>query len=153
MWWTGLILSFLSTLAYSMLFNIPMRTLLVCGLTGLLGWALFTSLSGWGLPDLLCTFAAATFVSLVSQIASMIQKVPSTNYSVAGVIPLVPGSMAYRAMLSFVKGDHLAGITLGVQTMFAAGAIAAGLVLGLVLIKLWKGFVVSYARRKRANVH
>ncbi|WP_139492578.1 threonine/serine exporter family protein [Brevibacillus dissolubilis] len=148
----GLVLSFGSAVAYGMLFNVPVRTLLAGGTVGMLAWLIFKSLPVFGAQIGLATFAAATFISLASQWLSVKLRVPSTNFSTAGIIPLVPGSTAYKTMLSFVNGDYLQGITLAVETCVAAGAIAAGLTLGLSLFSIWKGIVARYAPKSaKAN--
>lgn len=144
-WWLGLILSFFSTLAFCMLFNVPIRTLLASGFAGSFGWIIFNLLTGNGITITLATFLAATGVSLCSQLLSVYLRVPSTNFSVAGIIPLVPGTIAYRAMLSFVNGDDLAGVTLATRTSLLAGAIASGLILGISIFSVWKGIVARYA--------
>lgn len=151
-WWLGLFLSFFSTLAFCMLFNVPIRTLLAGGFAGSLGWFIYNSLTENGMTVTLATFVASTGVSLGSQILSVYLRVPSTNFSVAGIIPLVPGSVAYKAVLSFVNGDDLAGITLATRTLLIAGAIASGLILGISIFTVWKGLVARNAgTRARAN--
>jgi uncharacterized membrane protein YjjB (DUF3815 family) len=149
-WWQGLLLSLVSAVAYGLLFNVPVRTLLACGLAGMTGWTVLNVLPQWGAEVTLSTFAAATAVSLLSQILSIYLRVPSTNFSVAGIIPLVPGSMAYRSMLAFVNGEYIEGITLATKTSMVAGAIASGLILGISFITVWKG--ARYAN-KRPNTH
>ncbi|WP_134685236.1 threonine/serine exporter family protein [Brevibacillus migulae] len=144
-WWQGLILSFFSTVAFCMLFNVPIRALLAGGFAGSLGWIIYNVLIGNGISITVATFLAATGVSLSSQLFSVYLRVPSTNFSVAGIIPLVPGSVAYKAMLSFVNGDDLGGITLATRTSLIAGAIASGLILGLSIFSVWKGIVTRNA--------
>lgn len=138
-WWQGLGLSLVSAVSYGLLFNVPVRALMAGGLAGMVGWIIFYLLPFLGAELLLSTFVAATAVSLLSQMLSIYLRVPSTNFSVAGIIPLVPGSMAYRAMLAFVNGEYIHGITLATQTSMVAGAIASGLILGISFVTVWKG--------------
>lgn len=58
---------------------------------------------------------------------------PVIIFSVGGIIPLVPGGLAYDAMRRFVENDNNLGIQYGVQALLLSGAIAAGLVLSEVL--------------------
>ncbi len=132
-------LSLVSAVSYGLLFNVPVRALMAGGLAGMVGWIIFYLLPFLGAELLLSTFVAATAVSLLSQMLSIYLRVPSTNFSVAGIIPLVPGSMAYRAMLAFVNGEYIHGITLATQTSMVAGAIASGLILGISFVTVWKG--------------
>ncbi|ATO49492.1 MULTISPECIES: threonine/serine exporter family protein [Brevibacillus] len=143
----GMLLSFIITIAYAMLFNAPKRTILFAGLIGMMGWNIYKILPMFGAELTLSSFAAGTFISLSSRILSVKMRVPSTNFSIAGIIPLVPGSTAYKSMLAFINADYLEGITLGVKTMMLAGAIASGLILGLSIFSLWKGIVARYVRK------
>jgi uncharacterized membrane protein YjjB (DUF3815 family) len=147
-WWLGLLVSFLSTLAYCTLFNVPVRTLLAGGLVGAAGWLVYNAISPYGMNMTIATFLAATVVSLCSQFLSIYLRVPSTNFSVAGIIPLVPGSIAYKSMLAFVEGDYLNGITLATHTSLLAGAIASGLILGISIFSVWKGLVAKHAGKR-----
>ncbi|MGD8192524.1 threonine/serine exporter family protein [Brevibacillus ginsengisoli] len=153
MGWEGLILSLVSAVSYGTLFNVPIRTLWAGGLVAMLGWAIFITMPIFDVKPALSIFIAATFVSLMSQVLSVRLRVPSTNFSISGVIPLVPGATAYRSMFAFVNGDNIGGITLSVQTSLEAGAIASGLILGLSLFSVWKGFVTRYALAKRPKTN
>lgn len=154
MWWLkGLTLSFVSCIAYGMLFNVPIRTLWAGGLVGMLCWLVFKLMPMIGVQAAFATFIAAMFVSLFSQMLSIRLRVPSTNFSIAGIIPLVPGSTAYKSMFAFVNGDNIGGITLAVKTSMEAGAIASGLILGLSIFTVWKGFATRYATSKHPKTN
>ncbi|UFJ40556.1 threonine/serine exporter family protein [Brevibacillus humidisoli] len=150
-WLGGLSLSLLSAVSFGILSNVPLRTLPAVGLVGMSGWAIYRLATLEGLAASFATFLGSTFISLASQTLSVRLRVPATNFSVAGIIVLVPGSTAYKSMLAFINGDYLGGVTLGAQTSLLGGAIAAGLILGLSLFRLWKGFVSRYARNARTR--
>ncbi|WP_429843949.1 threonine/serine exporter family protein [Brevibacillus sp. FIR094] len=135
----GLALSFASSVAWCVLFNVPVRTIVAGGLAGVVGFLVYSILPIYGAEVLLSTFVSAAAVSLLSQLLSIILRVPSTNFSVAGIIPLVPGSLAYKAMLAFVNNDYVGGITLATKTLMVAGAIASGLIFGISVLTIWKG--------------
>ncbi len=125
----GLALSFASSVAWCVLFNVPVRTIVAGGFAGVVGFLVYSILPIYGAEVLLSTFVSAAAVSLLSQLLSIILRVPSTNFSVAGIIPLVPGSLAYKAMLAFVNNDYVGGITQATKTLMVAGAIASDLYL------------------------
>lgn len=146
-WLKGLALSLLSAVSFGILSNVPMRLLPVVGLVGMTGWGIFQLALVEGLAASFATFLGATLISTVSQLLSVRLRVPATNFIIPGIIVLVPGSTAYRSMLAFINGRYLEGITLGAQTCLLGGSIAAGLILGLSLFRLWKGFVSRHARK------
>lgn len=135
----GMVLSLISSTAWCVLFNVPIRTIFAGGLAGMIGFLVFSYLPALGSEVLLSTFVAAAVVSLLSQLLSIILRVPSTNFSVAGIIPLVPGSLAYKSMLAFVNNNYVEGITLATKTMMVAGAIASGLMFGISVLTIWRG--------------
>ncbi|MFD2370175.1 threonine/serine exporter family protein [Brevibacillus sp. GCM10020057] len=137
--WQGLALSLVSSMAWCVLFNVPVRTIFAGGVAGMVGFLVYSLLPALGAEVLLSTFVSAAIVSLLSQILSIYLRVPSTNFSVAGIIPLVPGSLAYRSMLAFVNNNYIEGITLATQTMMIAGAIASGLIFGISVVTIVKG--------------
>lgn len=145
----GLALSLISSTAWCVLFNVPIRTILAGGLAGMVGWLVFSFLPMLGAEVLLSTLVSASVVSLLSQLLSILLRVPSTNFSVAGVIPLVPGSLAYKSMLAFVNNDYVGGITLATQTLLVAGAIASGLIFGISVLTIWKGARYAGKRTQR----
>lgn len=135
----GLMLSFISSMAWCVLFNVPVRTILAGGIAGMVGFIVYSLLPLLNAEVLLSTFVSAAIVSLLSQLMSIYLRVPSTNFSVAGIIPLVPGSLAYKSMLAFVNNDYVEGITLATKTMMVAGAIASGIIFGISVVTIVKG--------------
>ncbi|MED1914108.1 threonine/serine exporter family protein [Brevibacillus sp. DP1.3A] len=145
----GLALSFASSVAWCVLFNVPVRTIVAGGFAGMVGFLVYSILPIYGAEVLLSTFVSAAAVSLLSQLLSIILRVPSTNFSVAGIIPLVPGSLAYKAMLAFVNNDYVGGITQATKTLMVAGAIASGLIFGISVLTIWKGARYAGNRAQR----
>jgi len=135
----GLALSLVSSMAWCVLFNVPVRTIFAGGVAGMVGFLVSSLLPILNAEVLLSTFVSAAIVSLLSQGMSIYLRVPSTNFSVAGIIPLVPGSLAYRSMLAFVNNNYIEGITLATKTLMVAGAIASGLIFGISVVTIVKG--------------
>jgi uncharacterized membrane protein YjjB (DUF3815 family) len=137
--WTHLIFAFLATIAYGVLFNVPPHTLIGGGMIGMSGWFVVSLATSAGLAEIPAVLIAGFCVATVSQWLARLRKLPSTNFSIPGIIPLVPGAMAYRTMRSFVDGDYVAGLALATETLLSAGAIAAGIMFSLSMFALTKG--------------
>ncbi|WP_340023010.1 threonine/serine exporter family protein [Paenibacillus sp. FSL K6-1096] len=127
-----LITSFIAASTFCILFNAPVRALLQCGFAGMIGWMLYLLLD-YSSDTVVATFGATVVVGLISQFFARSFKMPVIIFSVGGIIPLVPGGLAYDAMRKFVENDNNLGIQFGVQALLLSGAIAAGLVLSEVL--------------------
>ncbi|WP_342447476.1 threonine/serine exporter family protein [Paenibacillus ihuae] len=132
-----LITSFIAAAAFCILFNAPGRALLQCGFAGMVGWILYLQLDErW--DTVIATFLATVVVGVISQIFARSFKMPVIIFSVGGIIPLVPGGLAYDAMRRFVENDNNQAIQFAVQALLLSGAIATGLVLSEVLGQIFR---------------
>lgn len=123
-----LITSFIATGAFGILFNAPKHTLVKCGLIGMGGWMIYFILVDNNNNPALATVAAATFVGILSNIFAKVYKTPVIIFSVAGIIPLVPGGLAYDSMRNFVENHYSIAVSLAAQAFMLSGSIAFGLV-------------------------
>ncbi|MNP13108.1 hypothetical protein D3C76_1053760 [compost metagenome] len=83
--------------------------------------------------NVFATLVATFVIGVISQIFAKIYKMPVIIFSVSGIIPLVPGGLAYDAMRRFVQNDYTTAVQFGVQAFLLSGSIALGLVLSEVL--------------------
>ncbi|OWA33674.1 hypothetical protein B9G55_20220 [Saccharibacillus sp. O16] len=130
--WAHFLTSFFAASSFVILFNAPKKSLLQCGLVGMLGWVLYVAVRG-EIGEAPATLAASLLVGILCQLFAKMYRTPVIIFSVAGIIPLVPGGMAYNAMRRFVENQYDQALQIGAQTLMIAGAIAAGLVLSEVL--------------------
>ncbi|PLR80904.1 hypothetical protein CVD25_19585 [Bacillus canaveralius] len=128
-----LITSFIASAAFGIIFNIPGRSLLQCGFVGMLGWVVYIWLSEDYFDIALATVIASVVIGIISQIFARIYKTPIIVFSVAGIIPLVPGGLAYDAMRNFVENDYNSALQLAAKAFLFSGAIAIGLVISEVI--------------------
>lgn len=82
------------------------------------------------------TVAATFLVGVLSQMFARVYKKPVIIFSVAGIIPLVPGGLAYDAMRRFVENEYNLAVELAAKAFLLSGSIAIGLVLSEVLGQL-----------------
>lgn len=127
-----LIVSFIASSAFTILFNAPKRSLLQCGLVGMLSWVIYLLLQPvYG--SVTASLLASAFVGILSLIFARVYKMPVIIFSVAGIIPLVPGGLAYDAMRKFVENDYNVAVQLAAKAFLISGAIAMGLILSEVM--------------------
>ncbi|GAA0136625.1 threonine/serine exporter family protein [Paenibacillus sp. YSY-4.3] len=127
-----LITSFIASAAFGILFNAPRRMLLQCGLAGMMGWIAYVLLSP-RLDTVFATVVATFIVGGISQMLARMYKKPVILFSVSGIIPLVPGGLAYDAMRQFVVSEYNLAVQLAAKAFLISGSIAIGLVLSEVL--------------------
>lgn len=133
--------SFVAAAAFGILFNAPKRTLLQCGISGMLGWAAYYLLV-FPFNAIFATVSATFIVGLVSLIFARLYKEPVILFSVSGIIPLVPGGLAYDAMRNFVENDYDIAVQLAAQALLISGSIAIGLILSEVLNQIIRSLPV-----------
>jgi uncharacterized membrane protein YjjB (DUF3815 family) len=122
-----LITSFVASSAFGVIFGAPKKSLVQCGFVGMSGWILYYFFTQDLMDAIPATIFAAILVSILSYFCSKIYKTPIIVFNVSGIIPLVPGGMAYNAMRHFVEQDYTAAVELSAQVVLLAGSIAIGL--------------------------
>lgn len=128
--------SFISTLAFGVLTNIPKRALLATGVAGTIGWMIYWGLqqNGYGIGS--ANFLAAFAVGCVSIFFSRRKKMPMIIFNIPSLVPLVPGGPAYKAVREFALGDNFVGLENLMVVVITAGAIAGGFMMTNVVEKL-----------------
>lgn len=130
-------LSFLAAGAFGVIFNTPRRTLISCGLVGMSGWLIYRTFFLVFEDSVQASFAGAFAVSIVAHLLAKKFRMPMIIFSIAGIIPLVPGSKAYNAMRNIVEHNYLEAIAFASEALMISGAVAMGLVFAEVLMQLF----------------
>ena len=138
--------SFLATLAYAVLFNVPKQYYTTCGITGMAGWLLYLAMCQ------VTTVALASFVGtlavvLISRIFTVRKKCPITIFLVSGIIPLVPGAGIYYTAYYLVTGQMSLAAVKGLEAVKIAFAIVLGIIFVVSIPR--DAFQIRYWRAKR----
>ena len=128
-----LITSFISSAGFGILFNVPKDSIIKCGVVGMIGWMCYILLTESGVEMVLATVIASFLVAVIGQFFAKLYKTPIIIFTVGGIIPLVPGGMAYDAMRNFVENDYNSAINLAAKAFMISGSIAMGLVFSEVI--------------------
>jgi|SRR5699024_2725932 len=124
-----LIVSFIASTGFAILFNVPRKSLWQCGSVGMLGWIIYVILArSFDINIVIATLIAAIFVGILSQIFAKWFRTPIIVFNIAGIIPLVPGGLAYETMSLLVVNEYDSAIAAAVTVLMLSGAIALGLV-------------------------
>lgn len=131
-----LITSFLASAAFGVIFQTPKSTIIKCGIVGMSGWIIYFFMTSDGYDAVPSALIASIVISLISHLFSKWYKTPVIIFNVAGIIPLVPGGLAYDAMRKFVENDYNLGLNLAAKTLLISGAIALGLIFSAVISQI-----------------
>ncbi len=141
--------SALAALGFAVLFNVPVRTLPGCVACGALGHVLRTLLATQGLSLELASLVGATAVGFVGSAFARRWETPTMIFTVSGVIPMVPGVFAFRAMLGVIAlisaPDAQAGLVALYET--AVNAARTGLILAALAVGIAAPTLLFYRRR------
>ncbi|MFC5650964.1 threonine/serine exporter family protein [Paenibacillus solisilvae] len=132
-----LMTSFIASAAFGVLFYAPRNSIIHCGFIGMLGWMTYLMCKR-SIDPVIATLAASFAVTITGHLFSKVYRKPIIVYSVSGIIPLVPGGLAYEAMRQFVQKDYTAALGTAAEAFLISGAIAVGLVASEVLNQIVK---------------
>ncbi|MCM3162500.1 threonine/serine exporter family protein [Metabacillus litoralis] len=139
-----LITSFIASAAFGIIFNAPVQALFRCGFAGMVGWMIYIGLFEYSNDSVFASLIASFVIAIISQYYAKKHKTPVIIFNVSGIIPLVPGGLAYDAMRQVVENDYNAAIPLAAKAFMISGAIAIGLVLSEVMNQ-----IIRKAKQKR----
>ena len=120
---------------FAMVFNVPQRALVYCAVGGAIGHGSRYLMMRFGLPIEWASFFAATLVGLIGVHWSHRFLAHPKVFTVAALIPMVPGVFAFKAMIAMVEINHLGYspelIATCMENFLKAMFIIAGLAVGL----------------------
>lgn len=133
----------LAALGFAMLFNVPVRTLAACALGAAAGYLVRGAGMDIGLQIEVATLAGATVVGFLGVLFARTWKAPAPVFTVPGVIPMVPGSFAFKAMMDVLElarvggGSELLveGAVFAARTLLILGGIAIGIAVPKLLFR------------------
>ena len=152
-WFLPCIYAFLACVGFCLVFNIHGPGILICCFGGALGWLVYL-LSALLSPNvILCFLLASIVITLYSEIMARIRRCPVTGYLVIALLPLVPGSGIYEAMLHCVHGDTQLFLSALVRTFGIAGALALGAVLASSFTRIVFPLLAGLRKRSGGLTH
>lgn len=119
--------AFVTTIFFSIIFNVNRRELIYCGFVGSFGWLIYLLAVDSGKNTILSSFFAALIISILSHILAIYRKNPVTVYQIAGIIPIVPGALLYSAVFKLINDNITGSIAAFVEAMQIAGSIAVAM--------------------------
>ena len=121
-------------LAFTVLFKARPRDyvpIAIAGAIGILGATRSAPILGVELSAGLGAFLVGSFANVYSRVLLR----PSSIPKLPGIVLLVPGSLGFRSVQSFLDADAISGITTAFSMILIAVSLAAGLLLANVAVK------------------
>lgn len=121
---------------FAMVFNVPSRALPFCALAGAIGHSLRTFLLEMNILGVeWATFMASITIGFIAVVWSRRFLLPRPTFTVAAIIPMIPGGMAFKAIIAVVRLNEQGysealfaqAMDNGLKSLFILGALAIGL--------------------------
>lgn len=126
---------FFSVVTFGIITNVPHKYLVNCGLIGSSVWVLFYFMKNLNIPIMISYFVAAFLIRFLSFVSAKWRNGPSVCFTVPSIVTIVPGSLSYRMIRSFVQGDINQSVN-DLESIFGIViAISIGFLLAEVLFK------------------
>ena len=131
----------IGTIAFALLFQVPRKYYLYCGIAGACGWICYKLILPYT-TEPVSIFFATVLVIILSRSFAVYKRCPVTVFLIAGIFPLVPGAGIYYTAYYFIQNNNALALSNGISTFKIAVVLATGiaLVLGLPMPKghRWK---------------
>ncbi|RIL71391.1 threonine/serine exporter family protein [Staphylococcus devriesei] len=127
-WILNLLFSFMSSFFFCVIFDAPRRLYLSCGFVGAFGWMVYILFyHGFSIHTIYSSFLGSLALGLISHYMARRKKEPAIIFMVPGIIPLVPGGLAFDATKNLVLLEFGQAINTMLEVTLIAGGIALGL--------------------------
>ncbi len=124
-----IISSFVGTLGFCILFNIRGKKLVLASLGGAFAWFCFLAFNSLLHKEILCYLLVSIIASIYSEIMARVIKTPVTTFSIAVLIPLIPGSALYYSLKFALEGSTGDFVAKASYTLSLAAALSVGIIL------------------------
>lgn len=142
----AMLLASIPAIGFALVFNVPKSALKYCALGGAIAYGIRFTLMAYLVPIEWATFFAATIVSMIGVHWSHKFLAHPKVFTVAAMIPMVPGVYAFKAMIALVeinsRGFDSQLFSILIENFLQAMFIIAGLAIGLAMPGL-----IFYRRR------
>ena len=141
-----LVMAYIGTVSFSVLFSVPPKHYFHCGITGVVGWAVYLFISTEFKTPIVATFFASAVLTMYARRLAVRCKATTTVFLLCGIFTLVPGAGIYYTAANFFTGDGQAALLSGMDTIKMAVAIGLGIGVAYSVPARWFGW------KKKAEV-
>ena len=131
-----ILMGYLGSLGFNILFNIRGRKLFIASLGGLISWTVVLLLEPVLPSEHLRFLLAAAAVTVYGEAFARIENTPTTTFLVPSIIPLIPGGSLYYTMNFALNKQWAEFSQRGFYTLQLALSLAVGIIAITTLTRL-----------------
>lgn len=124
-----IVISFLASLGFAIVFQIRGKDLLLAGLGGAVTRFFYIIFMAFIPYRLVYAGLAAIIAAIYAEILATLKKTPSTVFLYPSIIPLIPGDLIYYTIGGLILGQMDTFSTNGINCLLALVGISVGFVL------------------------
>lgn len=137
-WLLHLIFSFTASFFFAVLFDAPKRLFFYAGVVGATGWMVSRILlEVFSMHEIYATMFGSLVLGIMCHLMARMLKEPATIFMVPGIIPFVPGGLAYEATSLLVQFEYNESLNTMFEVILIAGGVAVGLLFADQLSKIF----------------
>lgn len=122
--------SFMASYFFALIYDAPKKLFIPAGLAGASGYMVhFLFNLSFQMDTIYTSLLGSLSLGLISHILSRLLKAPVVIFMIPGIIPLVPGSLAFRATQELVTLNFTDAGNTFIRAILIAGSIALGLLI------------------------
>lgn len=129
--------SFIITFCYAIIFQVRGKNILYASLGASLGGIVYHICMNVGLHYFLSLLYTSIVISCYSEVMSRKRKAPVTLFLISAIICFVPGGLMYHTMAEIIQGNMEKSVSLGMEALASAGALALGIMITSSLFKVY----------------
>lgn len=146
------LMAFIGSTCFAMLFNVRKDKLFLAGLGGGLAWIVYLVLGIWIESEVARYVITSAALTLYAEVMARVKKTPATFFVVSAAIPLFPGSWLYYTMEAAMRGDWQGFSEKGVHTLTLAVAIACGILCTMTVVHGWQKRKEQVGKKKQSSL-
>ena len=123
------ILSYIASIGFGIVFMIPPKDLWLAGLGGALARLALVSLTPVTDNRLLFVTLSAMAAALYAEFLAVTRRIPSTYFVYPSIIPLIPGDLFFLSLVSLYLGDRAGVEANGINCLLSLAGLSIGFVL------------------------
>ena len=136
-----IILSFLASFGFGVVFHLIGKDLLWAGLSGALTRCMYLILLSFVDNRLVCVMLAAMLAALYAEILATNKKMPSTVFLYPAIVPLIPGDLFLYTVTNLVMEEFEMALSNGKDCILTLSCMSIGFVIS--------STIAYYIRRHR----
>jgi uncharacterized membrane protein YjjB (DUF3815 family) len=139
------ILSFIASVGFAIVFRMMGKDLLLAGLGGALTRCVYLFLLAHVETRIVYAGLAALAAALYAEVVSSWKQVPYTYFLYPAIIPLIPGDLLYNTVVGFIVQDAEMTLVNGENCILTLIGMSVGFVLN--------STIIHYARQYRSRLN